>query len=293
MKPDNVFIKNLRNGESFATYPIIETSGVLLQNFDPGAVPASFTAAKGVGQDGQTLQNVNIDPRFVVVEAAIIGSQYNTIDEIKKQIDHIINPKDEILIRTLKNGEYREINGYPDGTVQYSTDYQTSNDHLLSFKIEFQCFDPYFRDKNGDNIKIETWIPQFKLFTFRAGGIKMGVQGPKQIEINNEGDIDTPIEFLFYGPALNPKIILNGDKFIKINKQIVTGDLLYIYSDYENIKVEIQNGGVVTESGYGYIDIDSDFFLLEQGKNIISYSTEGDNIPQTVFIKYKNRYFVI
>lgn len=250
-------------------------------------------------------EQVTIKSDIEIAQKSALDLQDESTEELEKNINDIDAVNRKVRANLDKDKAEEDAleydNQYKTFTTQIDTIRQSKIDLLKGAPlplpglsvVDGECFDPYFRDKNGDSIKIETWIPKFKLFTFKAGGIKFGIQGPKQIEIINDGDIDTPIEFLFYGPALNPKIILNGDKFIKINKQIVTGDLLYIYSDYENIKVEIQNGGVVTESGYGYIDIDSDFFLLEQGKNIISYSTEGDNIPQTVFIKYKNRYFVI
>ncbi len=159
MKPDQINIINQRNNEKITLESCINgPEGILLQNFDPGKIPVRFNATKGVNQVGDTKQSVDFEVRTVTIEAAIIAQEGQMIiDYYKSILDRLCNPQDDLLITVLGNEKSREIIGSADGTVVYSVDYRTSNSNILSFKLSFDCFNPYFRNTKEMTVKVETW----------------------------------------------------------------------------------------------------------------------------------------
>ena len=64
------------------------------------------------------------------------------------------------------------------------------------------------------------------------------------------------------------------------------GDVIEIINYPEQKKITV-NG---TENGFKYLDIDSTFFNLEIGKNIIGYIAEENTINLEVIMYYTPRY---
>ncbi|MBP3906958.1 MAG: phage tail family protein, partial [Peptostreptococcaceae bacterium] len=114
-------------------------------------------------------------------------------------------------------------------------------------------------------------------------------RGEDKKNIFNDGHVDTPVEVVFKGPAINPKIVnQTTGKFIQVNRELTSEDTLYITTQYRNKKVEIERNGVRTNA-FNYIDLDSTFFNLSVGDNLIEYSTQSLE-PQGVSIKYSQKY---
>ena len=44
------------------------------------------------------------------------------------------------------------------------------------------------------------------------------------------------------------------------------------------------------QNAFHYIDLDSTFFQLQPGDNMIEYTTDNELEPQSVEIRYRNRY---
>lgn len=57
----------------------------------------------------------------------------------------------------------------------------------------------------------------------------------------------------------------------------------------EKKTVEIERNGV-REDAFDYIDLASEFFSLQVGENVIRYESENGLDPQSVEIRYCNRY---
>ena len=98
------------------------------------------------------------------------------------------------------------------------------------------------------------------------------------------------MEIIFKGPAVNPSVINNKtEEFIKVERTLTSDDTLYITTGFGNKKVEIERNGI-RENAFHYIDIDSTFFQLKPGDNMIEYTTENNLDPQSVEIRYRSRY---
>lgn len=285
-------IINKRTNNSLTLESYVYSSGVLITNFYPGNIPGLFNKVKGIGQYGSSLLSSTLEERTPIdVNAIILAEDRVEISTIKKNIDEILNPLDKVIIKYSDEGINKQIECSPDATPLYSTDYKTNNETALAFKVSFECFNPFWVDQEETILNVETWKDGFEFeFELTSIGVEFARKGPNEIEINNHGNVEAPLEVFFKGPALNPAITLNDEKFIKVNRNLEDDEMLYINTSFDNKVVQVFRGEV-TEQAYNYIDIDSTFFNLNQGLNKISYATDGDFLPQSVVIKYKCHYF--
>lgn len=157
----------------------------------------------------------------------------------------------------------------------------------LTFNVNLVCPDPYFKEiLIGKTIAtlIGGWKFKFKL------PFRLKQKGEARKNIYNEGHVETPIDVIFKGPAVNPSIInRTTGEFIKVERTLSSDDILYITTEFGNKKVEIEHNGV-RENAFHYIDLESTFFQLQIGDNMIEYTTENQLEPQSVEIRYRNKY---
>lgn len=158
----------------------------------------------------------------------------------------------------------------------------------LSCLVELDCLDPTFQDLLQTGETISTWIRGWK-WKFKLP-FKMKERGEPQKSILNEGHVETPVEIIFHGPAVNPKVInLTTGQMIRIRQSLTSDDLLRINTAFGRKTIEIERNGI-WEDAFDYLDINSDFFSLQVGENVIRYESENGLDPQSVEIRYCNRY---
>jgi len=277
-------IINKRTNNSITLESYINSTGVLVTYFNQGNISAKFNKVKGIGQYGSSLLSASIEERPVEIKAIILSNDIMERNTIKKNIDDVLNPLDQVIIKYNSNGISKQIEGSCDESPLYSTDYKTNNKSALAFTVNFECFNPFWMDQENTVVNVETWEGGFE-FEF-----EFARKGPNEIEINNYGNVEAPLEVFFKGPALNPSITLNDGKYIKVDRNLEDDEILYINTSFDNKAVQVMRGDI-EEQAYHYINIDTKFFNLDPGKNLISYATDGDFLPQSVVIKYKCHYF--
>ena len=145
------------------------------------------------------------------------------------------------------------------------------------------------------------WLDTFiegEEFSYLMGGISFRLKIPttfsyrgKRKTVINSGDVDAPVSIEFYGPGTNP-VIYNEttDEFVKVKKELVEGEILKIDTSFGKKRVEIERTDNTKENAFGYIDLDSVFWQLIPGENILSYESNNDSEKTRVKITYKNRY---
>ena len=82
---------------------------------------------------------------------------------------------------------------------------------------------------------------------------------------------------------------MSTGEFIRIKRELTSDDILYINTAFGQKKVEIIRSGVSTDA-FDYIDLQSVFFSLQVGDNMLEYTSENGLDPQSVEVRYKNRY---
>lgn len=244
---------------------------------------ANITKTQSAGQDGTTITNASLADRPLQILGGIRGYSKEEMAEYRAELLRVFNPK---LKGTLEY-EYGDIKRQIRCRVESAPRFSRINRdyRMQEFLINLIAPNPYWTDEFESGEEIVTWIGgmtfPLKLPTAFA------TKGTKIINIRNDGDVETPVKIEFRGPATNPKIENNGE-FIKVNRTILEDDVLTITTEFGNKRVEI-NG----ENAFNWIDLDSVFWQLQPGDNIIKYTSDDEVEDATVKIAYKNRYLGI
>ncbi|MDT7986925.1 phage tail family protein [Clostridium perfringens] len=247
---------------------------------------ASMETSKAVKQDGETVDSVTFETRQLVIKFTIMADTIEELFRIRSRVIKIFNPKIKSQLIYDYAGIKRKIECRAESTpaiVLKSNTIACEGDITLLANEN-----PFWEDIYESGELISTWIGGWK-FKFKLP-FSFKKRGESKKNVYNDGHIETPVEIIFKGPALNPSITNSTTgEFIKVDRELTTDDTLYIKTNFGEKKVEIERNGI-RENAFHYIDLDSTFFNLELGDNLIEYRTENDLEPQSVEIRYRNRY---
>lgn len=250
-----------------------------------GGIKNEIHRYKAVGQDGASTQDKNLGEREIQILGGIRGYSREEILYNRRQLIRVFNPKFKGRLQYSYGGTIKEI----DVEVEEAPIFSKSNVwKIQKFMINLLAPSPFLLDIYETGELIQTWIKGFQ-FPLKLP-FRLRQRGETRKNIYNEGDVETPVEIIFKGPAVNPSVTnLTTNEFIKVKRTLTSDDTLYITTAFGNKKVEIKRESGERENAFNYIDLDSTFFSLATGDNLIEYDTENMD-PQSVEIRYKNRY---
>ena len=205
----------------------------------------------------------------------------------------VINPKTynrntgkrgELLI--CYTNDYKTYRIY--GKVEDSAEFNERKNNHDKATISFYCQDPYWLDEKGQDIDIKS-VREGLRFPLRLSTHFSKVIFYK--EIDNIGDVEIPVQIEYIGPAENP-VVTNETtgEFIRVNMEIGEKEKLVIDTKEGQETVTLITPHK-TEDVYNKIDLNSTFFKLIVGKNLIRYSSDVEEAKDKVTIKdYTNKY---
>ena len=279
MRDDKVIFTFESNGEKLifdgTDYGILNYDGLESTEYD-------LEVQNNINDCGGTMKKKRILPRPISIEFEYRGKDKSGT---RQKLIRFFSPYRFGILTVGFLGVERKIEYEVSGTFGF----KNKNIHYpLTGLLELVCMDPMFYDTIQTGERISTWINGWRWpFTLP---FKLKQRGESKKNIINSGDVETPVEIQFHGPAVNPKITnLTTGEFIRVKRELTTDDTLYINTAFGKKKVEIIRNGV-SEDAFDYIDLASSFFSLQVGDNVIEYSTENDLDPQSVAIYYYNRY---
>lgn len=253
----------------------------------PEGIEASdytVTAEDNIQADGVTVIEKRVEKRPIALDFEYPDVDDST-EEKRQQLIRFFNPKKTGNLMVNYMGIKRMI----DYEVVSFKDKQESMYSSLKCHVELICPNPFFKDIIEDTELIATWIGGWKWkWSFPY---KFKERGPKQKNVYYDGHVDTPLEIIFRGPAVNPLIrnATTGES-IKILRTLNEGDALYINTAYGHKTAEISRNDGALEDVMDYLDPDFDFFQLYVGDNLIEYETDNELNPQSVELRYHKRY---
>lgn len=242
--------------------------------------------------DGGILKSKKVSSRTITLSAEYIGE--NVLEERKRLIS-LFNPSKTGILIAYFNGSDKKAIEYEIESIKINLE---NIYNPISFTVTLMCPDPYFKDVVMQTQVGAVWIDGLKFgfkLPFHLRKRETSVNGNVIKIIENKGHVDCPIQVEFHGPAENPRVEnITTKEFIKINKTLKDGEILYISTEYGNKKVKIKGEDGNIKNAFNYIDLDSTFFSLVPGKNSISYSNSNDKLTgQSVKISFKNKYLGI
>lgn len=243
-----------------------------------GAVQNEIQRQRAPYQDGSTVVGSTLAERELTIEGVILDRD---VDQYRRQLVQAFNPKLLGTLRYERGTVRRETQCVPELAPAFPSDFSK---RYQVFSLTLLCPSPFWLDDYTVSEEIVTWIGGMTFPLVLPTSFAM--KGPKVINIVNKGDVETPVRIEFRGPATNPRITnrSTGDS-IQVNRQLLAGDVLVITTDFGNKRVEIN--GV---NAFNWIDLDSVFWQLRVGDNVVEYSSDDPVEPAAVVITYRNRY---
>lgn len=237
-------------------------------------------------QHGATYFDSTLGEREITIEGTIITRQnINELSEKKRLLQQITNPLNTQPIKLTYEHEttVREIMATVETTPIFPNDGGNHGLYYQKFMLIFICHQPFWQDVYTESREM----------SYLMGGLQFGLRLPTTFSYRgfrrravNEGDVETPVEIVFSGPATNPTITnVSTGEFIRVNRSLGEEDVLSIHTEFGNKNVRI-NG----ENAFHYLDLASVFWHLFPGENILSYESNNDSIKTRVIVKWKNRY---
>lgn len=251
-----------------------------------GSVDVSMQSQKAPYQDGSTYIDNILENRALSIEGMIITKgDPDALLAARRRIQRVLNPKTgEVTITYQQGNQAKEIKGIAESTPVFPGGQGNKGLYYQKYLLHLLCHQPFWLDSYTESKEIITWL----------GGLtfpwilptRFAMKGPPIINIVNKGDVQTPVRIEFKGPATNPKISnRTTGEYIQVRRELAYGDVLIITTDFGAKRVEINGQNV-----FNWIDLDSSFWQLQPGDNIIEYTSDVPVEPAAVLISYRNRY---
>lgn len=279
---DSIVITN-QNGESItlgnqAPYFLETIDGV-------GEVSVAIESQKAPKQDGSTYLGNVLENRAISIEGTIITKgDPGAVLEARRLMQRVLNPKlDAVTITYRRGNQAKEIVGIAETTPVFPSGQGSKGLYYQKFLLHLICHEPFWLDTYFESREM----------SYLMGGVQFRLRLPTLFSYRgfkrraiNGGDVATPVEIEFKGPAVNPTVSnLTTGEFIRVNRELAEDDVLSIGTAFGKKYVRIND-----ENAFHYIDLDSVFWSLVPGENALSYTSNNDSIKTRVVVSWKNRY---
>jgi Phage tail protein len=264
----------------------------LLQSIDGlGDVDADIQTQKAPFQDGSSYIDTVLQERSISLEVAILADK-STLLEKRQYLASVFNPKLGPGKIRYENGEtVREIEAVPDAVPTFPSGKGNRLPKLQKALVNLLCPEPFWLDEFHTSEKM-SYILGGLSFPLRLG-TSFAQRGFKKI-LHNQGDVATPVTIEFYGPATNP-VVWNRTtgEFIRVSRTLAETDKLVITTDFGKKSVTIENADGSKTNVFNWIDLESTFWQLVPGENLIEYGSDSDATKSRVIVSYRNRYLSV
>jgi len=244
----------------------------------------SIVASKQIGKDGMNYASSTLDSRDIRVKGSIIIR--HNIDTLERRLRSVFNPKlsGKLIFRTETTEKVIDVKA--EEVINFKRSKGISN-----FTIDLVAHNPYWREVDRtEYLALLSGRLSFPLVINQGVGMMFGLrQSILETEIENVGDVASGFRVVFKAKGIvrNPEIEnkLTGEK-IKILVDMAKGDIIEIINTPSRKMVNI-NG---VKSFKNLDRLNSSFFELEVGKNLIGYNAEENAINLDVILYYSPLY---
>lgn len=256
-----------------------------------GLDTASIRTAGGnfSGRDGGYISSQLYSTRTIVLSGFYVGKGCLDAEKLRSDLSEKLRIRHKLpmYIETFARTHY-----LAEGFV---TDLKCDVTHPTSgqFQITFTCPDPFLYDA-GDLSDPFTGYLQALFYKPIPGGYEIPYElmvewkkGNTATPIDNKGNIPVLPEIVLENQYTNPIIhnITTG-KFIKINRTTTDGDRIFI--DLKNREITLNGISIAADR-----TIDSNWWALETGINLIALETDDSDDKEWGLIRWRQGYEAI
>lgn len=280
MVKDNIIFTFSRNGKELildeTEYGIMDYTGIEATDYE-------IEKRINANHIGERMKRKRLLSRPISVEFDYLGPDEEK-PEKRQELITFFSPFKAGMLTVNYLGTERsimyEVSSFHTNSKQVS--------EMLSCLVELDCMDPAFMNTVEETEIISSWVGGWSFpFTFP---IRFKQKGEKRQNILNKGHMETPVSITFRGPAKRPyvKNLATGE-IIQIERELTSDETMYIDTAFGKKTVEIERNGV-QEDATEFLTIESRFFWLEVGDNMIEYGSEDELQDNNVSIQYRERY---
>lgn len=264
-------------------------SGVfVLQSIDgTGNVPSEIKSTKSPYQDGSSFVDVQLSDRSIPIVGFINAKSQQDLYQRRRDLSRILNPK----LGPGKLMYTNDLRSYViDAISEEGAVFGERFVHANMFTVNFIANTPYWRDQTQT----------VKGLRYEAGGMTFPLRLATRFAFAayrgtfvNGGDVETPVEIHYKGPAENPIVESETTgEYIKVNYELGFDQTLIISTEFGDKRVEVLNDDGTRTNVFHWIDLGSTFFQLHPGQNILRYGSDRDSDQQAaeVTVYWHNLY---
>lgn len=246
----------------------------------------------GMNQDGLRYLGNTMDVKDITIDVVVVAEYESELSTYRDKIRKVVNPKigegyliytDDLNTRKIKC----IVNSLPVFNPISGT--YSKNGKAMACPISLTANNPYWTDITELKEEIVSWIGDFSFqLELVAGGIELGHRSKSLIvNVANRGDVESGmrIEFKAIASVSYPSLVnINTGEFIKINKNMVAGEVINVTTYFGNKKLTSILDGVETNI-FNCIDFKSTFLQLDIGDNLFKYDalTGLDNLEVSIY----------
>jgi len=262
---------------------------LLLSIAGTGAPETDVQMQKAPFQDGQTYIDSLLEPRALTVQAAIFALTSQEIFERRRDLSRAFNPKlGPGRLRYEHDAGVVEIEAVPEAAPVFLEGSGNRSRQHQKVLISLLCPDPFWYEPDESFV----WL------SGAEGGLRFPIRFPLsfaqlkgEVTVENRGDAPTPVLIEFYGQTSRPKVenVTTG-QHIEVNQDIAAGEKLVINTAFGQKTVRLVDAEGGSQNAMHYITLESEFWHLEPGKNLLRYSSLSAGAGAKVSVVWKDRY---
>jgi phage-related protein len=258
-----------------------------------GDVDATLQLQKAPSQHGSTYTGSVLSERTISLEVTITGFDREDISVKRELLSSVFNPTIKGLVKFENGRVTRWIEAVSEHVPIFPSGIENRTYHFQKSMISLMCPSPFWLT--------EEMVDQLVVW---EGGLEFPLELPtffaQQSEskakiVANEGDVQTPVMITFNGPATAPIRIENQTtgEFVEVNQSLLAGERMEISTAFGQKRVTKVLADGTRLNAFHFISLDSTFFQLQPGNNLLAYSTGMDYEQASVIVSWRNRHLSV
>ena len=247
-------------------------------------------------QDGTTYLDSVSDKRNPAIQLVIISNSQQELNAQRLMLGKVFNPKLGKGILKYENDDIsKEIEVYLESSPKYPVGSENKGNLFQNVLIETVAPLPFWLDIFKTTEFLAAVIPLFQFeLEIDGDGIEFGSFSDGVVDIENIGDVSTPVKIEFFGPVTDPRITNETTgEFIELITPLLEGEKMTITTAFGNKRVEITKVNGTIENAFQSINLESSFFQLVTGTNRINFTASAGSEDAELTITYRNRYVAV